>query len=206
VYVVTSTGFAGRSHRDLTRAAIDGGATAVQLRAPELHDGVLLPLAAELAERCRRAGVLFIVNDHADVAVSVGADGAHVGQADDPRMARRILGPDRALGVSVRSLEEVSRAHEFGADYLGVTVWTTDTKPSAGAVGLNGLSAIAATTPLPVVGIGGIDEANAAEVIAAGAAGVAVISAVAASEDPATTTRKLRDVVDAALGDRFETT
>jgi len=202
VYVVTSAGFAGRTHLDLTTAAIAGGATAVQLRAPELNDGALLPLAAELAERCRPVGVLFIVNDHADVAVSVGADGAHVGQRDDPSRARRLLGPDRVLGVSVGSAEEASRADRLGADYLGVTVWGTGTKPDANARGLEGLSAIAATTELPVVGIGGIDSANAATVIAAGASGVAVISAVAASDDPASATRELRDAVDGALRDR----
>ena len=199
VYIVTSAGFAGRSHRDLVNAAIAGGATSVQLRAPELHDGAVLPLAADLAERCRTAGVLFIVNDHADVAVSVGADGAHAGQGDDPAAARRVLGTDRVLGVSVGSPEQASRAGELGADYLGVTVWASLVKPDAEALGLEGLAEIAATTHLPIVGIGGIDAANAAEVIAAGASGIAVISAVGAADEPAAAVRELRDVVDAAL-------
>jgi thiamine-phosphate pyrophosphorylase len=202
VYVVTSAGFAGRSHGDLVNAAIDGGATAVQFRAPELHGGALLPLAVDLAERCHAAGVLFIVNDDADVAVSAGADGTHAGQSDDPAGARRVLGPDRVLGVSVGSPAEASRAVELGADYLGVTVWASPTKPDANALGLEGIAEIAATTPLPIVGIGGIDAGNAAEVIAAGASGIAVISAVAATDDPAAATRELRAVVDEALRDR----
>ena len=87
VYVLTSKGFVpGRSHRDVAEAALAGGATAVQLRAPELTDARLEPLAGELAERCRAAGALFVVNDRVPVAAAVGA-GAHVGQADDPGAA-----------------------------------------------------------------------------------------------------------------------
>jgi thiamine-phosphate pyrophosphorylase len=113
-----------------------------------------------------------------------------------------VLGPDRVLGVSVGSPAEASRAVELGADYLGVTVWASPTKPDANALGLEGIAEIAATTSLPIVGIGGIDAGNAAEVIAAGASGIAVISAVAATDDPAAATRELRAVVDEALRDR----
>jgi thiamine-phosphate pyrophosphorylase len=196
VYVVTSSAFPGRDHRSVARAAIDGGATAVQLRAPELDDDALLPLASELAALCRDAGVLFVVNDRLEVALESGADGVHLGQDDDPRAARRRLGDDRVLGVSVGDVDEAMAADRAGADYLGVTVWATPTKPEAQARGLDGLGRVVEVTTLPVVGIGGIFATNATLVLEAGAAGVAVISAVAAAKDPEAATRVLARVVE----------
>jgi thiamine-phosphate pyrophosphorylase len=198
VCVVTSAGLLpGRSHCDVALAAIDGGADAVQLRAPELADDELLPLARGLAEACRAAGVLFLVNDRVGVAAASGADGAHVGQGDEPARARERLGPDRVLGVSVGTPEEAHTAERVGADYLGVTVWATSTKPEARPVGLNGLRLIAEATTLSILGIGGIDARNAPDVVAAGATGVAVVSAVGAEVDPVAATRELVRAVGA---------
>ena len=194
VYVVTSD--IGPGHREIATAAIKGGATAVQLRAPQLADDELGSLATSLVEMCSDAGVPLLVNDRVDVAVGSGAAGAHVGQDDDPGSARGRLGAERILGVSVMSAEEAWVAEMAGADYLGVTVWATATKPDAVAMGLEGLRAIARATALPVVGIGGIDERNAREVLVAGAAGIAVIGAVASASDPVETVRSLRTVVD----------
>jgi thiamine-phosphate pyrophosphorylase len=201
LYVVTSgTVDPRRTHEEIVEAAIAGGATAVQLRAPELRDDELAVLVPALADRCRRAGIPLIVNDRVDVAVSSGAPGAHVGQDDDPVAARAKLGPERVLGVSVQTTNEARAAEAAGADYLGVTVWATDTKPDARPIGIDGLREVAAATVLPVVGIGGIDAGNAAGVLEAGAAGIAVIGAVAAADDLGAAVRSLRDVVDRAFG------
>ena len=198
VYVVTSSRDAsGNGHLEIAAAGVAGRATAVQLRAPELTDESLLPLAREIAERCRAAGVLFVVNDRVEVAAAVGA-GAHVGQDDDPDGARGLLGADAVLGVSVGTVDDVAVAERAGADYLGVTVFSTSTKPEARPIGLDGLSRIVAATPIPVVGIGGIDAANARDVLAAGAAGVAVISAVADADDPIAAVGSLVDAVKRA--------
>jgi thiamine-phosphate pyrophosphorylase len=198
VYVVTSSGLApGRGHRDVTVAAIEGGATALQLRAPELSDDELRQLASDLAERCRRAGVLFVVNDRVDVAAEVGA-GVHVGQGDDPSEARRRIGSDAVFGISVSSPEQAMDAERAGADYLGVTVWATATKPEAAPAGVEGLRAVAEATSLPVVAIGGIDAGNARKALEAGAVGVAVVSAVGAAPDPVAATRRLVEAVRAA--------
>jgi thiamine-phosphate pyrophosphorylase len=194
VYVVTSDN--GLSHREIASVAIEGGATAVQLRAPELADEELEPLALLLVQMCDKAGLPLFVNDRVGVAIGSGAAGAHLGQDDDPGTARGRLGPERILGVSVGSAEEAWVAEMAGADYLGVTVWATATKPEAVAIGLEGLREVAGATALPVVGIGGIDARNAREVRAAGAAGVAVIGAVAAAEDPVEAVRVLRVLVD----------
>ena len=197
LYVVTTgTLVSGRAHGEIATAAVEGGATAVQLRAPELSDDRLLPLAAVLARMCGEAGMLFVVNDRVEVAVRSDSAGAHVGQDDDPHAARGTLGPERILGISVDSAEEARTAEAAGADYLGVTVWETSTKPEAVAIGLDGLRAVAGVTALPVVGIGGIDAGNARDVLAAGAAGIAVIGAVATAADPVGAVRELRAVVD----------
>jgi thiamine-phosphate pyrophosphorylase len=196
VYVVTSATRPGRSHEDIAAAAIEGGATAVQLRAPELADEDLMAVATRLVARCREAGVLFVVNDRVDVALATGADGAHVGQDDDPAGARERLGPRPVLGISVRDAGQARVAQADGADYLGVTVWATATKPEAHPRGVEGVREVAAASGLPVVGIGGIAPANAGAVLAAGAAGVAVVSAVASAPHPAAVVRDLRRIVD----------
>jgi thiamine-phosphate pyrophosphorylase len=194
--VITSRGLVPhRGHREVAEAAIRGGATAVQLRAPELPDEELLPLAMVLADRCRTEGVMFIVNNRLDVAAASTADGAHVGQSDDISGARERIGPGCVLGVSVRGPEDVPAAEKAGANYLGVTVWETETKPEAEPLGVDGVEATARATRLPVVGIGGIDASNAAEVIEAGAAGVAVVSNVGAAQDAVAATKGLVEAV-----------
>ena len=198
VYVVTSSGLVpGRVHRDVALAAIEGGATAIQLRAPELSDEELGPLASDLAERCRHAGVLFVVNDRLDVGAHTGA-GGHVGQGDDPSEARRRIGPEAVLGISVSTPLQALDAERAGADYLGVTLWSTATKPEAEPLGIDGLRAVVDATSLPVVAIGGIDADNAREALEAGAVGVAVVSAVGAAPDPVAATRRLAEAVRAA--------
>jgi len=197
--VITSEGSRDRGHRDVAAAGIAGGATAIQLRAPDVPDDRLLPLALDLGSSCRAAGVLFVVNDRAGVARAAGSDGLHVGRADDQAGARWAIGTRVLLGMSVATPDEAIEAEALGADYLGVTVWSTPTKPGAVPVGLEGLHAIAAATPLPVVGVGGIGVENAPAVIGAGAVGVAVVSAVASAADPVAATRRLRAVVEDAL-------
>jgi len=199
VYVLTSARFAGRSHRDVAMAALEGGAGAIQLRAPELPDDELIAVASELALACADAQVVFVVNDRPEIALAVGAAGAHVGREDDPSEARRLLGPDRVLGMSVDGASDAREAEDLGADYLGVTVWATPTKPEATPGGLALVRTVSGQGSLPVVGIGGIDAVNAPAVLDAGAAGVAVISAVAAAPDPIEATRELVRVVDRVL-------
>ena len=141
--------------------------------------------------------MLFFVNDRLEVAHACGADGVHVGQDARASDIRGRLGAGRILGVSVQDADQARVAETAGADYLGVTVWPSATKPDAAARGLDGLREVVAAVSVPVVGIGGIDPVNAPEVLAAGAAGVALISAVAAAREPATVVRDLRRTVTA---------
>jgi thiamine-phosphate pyrophosphorylase len=201
VYVVTAAGLVpGRGHAEVAIGAIEGGANAVQLRAPGHRDEELFPLAGELAERCAERGVLFIVDDRIELAMACGAAGVHLGQGDPWQEARVRLGPELVLGVSVEDIGQASAAQAAGADYLGVTVFATRTKPEAVPGGLAQVREISAATRLPVVGIGGIDASNARQVLEAGAAGIAVVSAVAAAPDPAAATRSLVAAVRGTTG------
>lgn len=203
VYVITADAAhaRGRSHVEIALAAVRGGATAVQLRMKEAPARTVVETARTIAALCRDAGVAFLINDRADVALAAGADGVHVGQDDLPaEAARTLLGPRPWLGVSAETAEEAQAALRDGADYVGVgPVYGTATKPDAGrSVGLDRISALARSVDVPVVGIGGISAETAGAVIRAGAAGVAVITAVTLAEDMTAATRRLREAVDAA--------
>lgn len=206
LYVITDARLArGRSHEEVIEAAIAGGATIVQYREKEGPTRKLVDEARSLRELTRRHGVPFIVNDRLDVALAVDADGVHVGQDDLPAsIARRLIGPEKILGVSATNLEEALRAEQDGADYLGVgPIFATPTKPDAAPpMGLEGLAEVCRRVSIPVVAIGGINDQNAAAVIEAGADGVAVVSAVVAAPDVAAAARRLREVVEAARARR----
>jgi thiamine-phosphate pyrophosphorylase len=173
---------------DTARAAVEGGATVVQLRVKGLDTDALV----ESGQGFLELPATFVVNDDVEAAVRLGADGVHLGR-DDPD-AERALDAGLILGLSASSPAEASAAARRGASYIGAgPVWATPSKPDADpAIGLEGLREICAAVSVPVVAIGGIDASNAADCIRAGAAGVAVIRA---ARDAAA----LRTAIDAAL-------
>ncbi len=182
----------GRDLEEILEAAIAGGCRLIQLREKEWPSGRLLPLAERLRERCRRAGVTFIVNDRVDLALAVGADGVHLGQDDLPvRAARPLLRPGMILGRSTHSVAQARAAQAEGADYVAVgSMFPTQTKPDFELVGPDLVRAVRPSIKAPLIGIGGITRENVAQVIGAGADGVAVISAVCGAPDPAAATRE----------------
>jgi thiamine-phosphate pyrophosphorylase len=199
LYVLTDRNLSrGRSHADIVRAAVAGGATAIQYREKEASTRVMVEDARELRAVARAAGVLFIVNDRVDVAMAVDADGVHVGQDDMPAdLVRKLIGPDKIIGVSAGNVPDALRAEADGADYLGVgAIYATATKADAGMpTGLAALTEIKRQVKLPIVGIGGINLDNAAAVIKAGADGISVVSAVVSAEDVAEAARRLKETV-----------
>lgn len=205
LYVITDPELSrGRSHVEIARAALEGGADAVQLRDKSSSALNLSRWAAEIQQIARKFGATFLVNDRVDVAMVSGADGAHVGQDDLPaREARRLLPRPQVLGVSVGSLKEARRAAREGADYVGIgPIFATGTKPDAGEpLGVKPLAAIARAVDIPVVAIGGITLENVPLVIEAGAAGAAVVSAVVSAEDVAAAARAFkRRIVETRSG------
>ena len=177
----------------LTEAAIRGGARLLQLRDKRGTARETLRLAEAMAERARRAEVVFIVNDRLDIALAAGADGVHLGQHDLPVAAARAIAGDRLLiGCSTNTVAEARQAVLDGADYLGVgAMFPTASKPDTRPAGIARLREIRAAVEAPIVAIGGITAANAAEVVAAGADMVAVIAAVAKATDPEAAARAL---------------
>jgi thiamine-phosphate diphosphorylase len=194
VMVITDPDCGGRDLVDVVRAALRGGAPAIQLRIKHGAARDMVEMAHALLALTRPAGALLFVNDRVDVAVIAGADGAHIGQDDLPvGAARRVSPPGFLLGVSAESVELAVQAEAEGADYLGVgPVYATGSKADAGEpIGLGRIAEVAASVRIPVVGIGGIGIGNARSVVESGAAGVAVISAVMRADDPESAVRDL---------------
>ncbi|MFZ2807465.1 MAG: thiamine-phosphate kinase [Desulfosalsimonadaceae bacterium] len=185
-YYITDTETPLLSPLRQVEIAVAAGATMVQYRNKlfELKD---LPEVEAIRKVCRTHNVPFIVNDHILLAKAVDADGVHLGQADDAgALARSALGPDAIIGISVSTLEELTKTDLTGCDYIGCgPVFATATKPDAHPViDLSGLKAVVEKSPVPVVAIGGIDAENARGCFEAGAAGVAVISCISRAVDP----------------------
>ena len=183
-----------RSAEDTTQAALNGGATIVQLRDKRRSTPQLIDLVQRLSSLAREAASLFIVNDRVDIALTSGADGVHLGPDDMiPADARRLLGPDKLIGVSVATMEEAKAAAPY-ASYFGVgAIFGSKTKLDAGEpIGVGRLREIKAAFPdIPIVAIGGINADNIAEVAEAGADAAAVVSAVVAAPDMEAATREL---------------
>jgi thiamine-phosphate diphosphorylase len=203
LYVLTDqTLEAGRDVEFVVGQAIEGGASAIQLRWKSGPLSEALRSGQTLRALCRDTGVPFVVNDRVDLALALGADGVHLGVEDLPvAVAREIAGDRLIIGYSPETVEDAIVAERSGADYLGVgPIFGTATKADAGnAVGTGHLTEIVRAVSIPVVGIGGITASNAPGVIAAGAVGVAVISAVIGARDVQAAARDIRTRVDSAI-------
>jgi thiamine-phosphate pyrophosphorylase len=185
----------GGSDARVLEPALRGGVDIVQLRDKELADDALVAAAEPFRAACEAHDALFVLNDRPDLVAACGADGVHVGRSDTPvDEARALVGPDRLLGLSVSTLGELGDV--AGADYVGVTAFTTPTKEDAVAGGLELLRAAAATLTVPWFAIGGVGLSNVAEVVAAGAPGVSVVRAIRDAKDPETAARMLRTALD----------
>jgi thiamine-phosphate pyrophosphorylase len=198
----------GHALDDLARLIVQGGATLVQLRDKRSETRRMIEHARAIKVALAPFNVPLLINDRVDVALACGADGVHVGQSDMAvDDARRLLGPDAIIGLSIKTTAQAEAAPVDVLDYVGVGgVFATTSKDNTSAsIGAAGLARIAdvlrrRAPGFPVCGIAGIDAGNAAEVIAAGADGVAVISALSLKRDPQAAARELRRIVDAAVG------
>lgn len=203
LYLITDSGLAGgRPIESVVEAAVRGGVTAVQLREKNCCTRDFVELGRALSRFLAPLDVPLIVNDRLDVALAIGAAGVHIGQRDmDYETARRLLGPDAVIGLSIETIEQARAAEPLDADYLGVgPVFPTATKTDAApALGLAGLEQVRAVSRHRLVAIGGIGAGNARQAIESGADGVAVVSAICAAGDSERAAGELRQAVDAAL-------
>jgi thiamine-phosphate pyrophosphorylase len=187
VYLVTEESLsAGRTSEEIALAALEAGVRVVQVREKEGTARRALDIALILRSMTRRFRALLLIDDRIDIALACDADGVHVGREDMPiSTARRLLGPDAIVGLSITDEAELESNDARDADYLGVgAVFPTGSKADATVTGLRLLEAARAATRAPIVAIGGINAANAAQAIRAGADGLAVISAITAAPEP----------------------
>ena len=209
LYAIVDPEVSGGHHLpELCRLLAAGGATLIQLRDKLSDTGVMV----ERARACKAAlgRVPLLINDRVDVALAVGADGVHIGWDDmAPADARRLLGPDAIIGLTINSPQRADATDLALIDYAGIGgVYGTTSKATQNApIGVAGLARVIAALhrrrpDFPTCGIAGVNAGNAAPVIAAGADGVSVISALSLAPDPETAAQELRVVVDAALAKR----
>ena len=201
LYVIVDTqALLKRKHIEVARAAIAGGARVIQLRDKTSTKKELLPIAEQLKELCTEHNVLFIINDHLDLLLAVGADGLHLGQDDLPiKTTRRLLPVDKILGISTRTVDGAVAAQAEGADYIAVgAMYPTPSKAAAQVVGVERLKQVRQAVTLPLVAIGGINQENAAAVMAAGADSLAVIRAVVQAEAPQKAAQEIVNIIEAS--------
>lgn len=201
VYGITAEKFSlGRSNIDVVRAMIDGGVKIVQYREKRPHKSYrqMLDECRHIRALTREAGVLFIVNDYADIALLVDADGVHVGQDDLPVPGvRRLVGPHKLIGLSTHSPEQAREARAMGADYIGVgPLYSTQTKDDVcDPVGLTYLAHAVAHVRLPFVAIGGIKLHNIEAVVRRGAKTICLVTEIVGAEDIAGMVRRIEQSI-----------
>ncbi len=190
----------GRDVVDVARAAVVGGVTMIQLRNKSGNILELLDQAQKLREILNPLNVPLIINDRADVAKEINADGVHLGQGDmSPKEAREILGPDKIIGITAFTEDHFKAIDPATVNYAGTgPFYPTKTDKGKPLMGAEKFSALVKISPVPVVGIGGVTPENAAAVIQSGAGGVAMMRAISESENPEAAARNFVNVVNTA--------
>jgi thiamine-phosphate pyrophosphorylase len=195
LYLVTDRELmAAASIEECVEQAVSGGCTVVQLREKTASSRDFYEIAARVRKITADHGVPLIINDRADIALAVNADGVHIGQDDLPLdAARRIMGKDAIIGASVNSVTEALAAAALGADYLGVgAMFATGTKTDADITSMEELRRIRAEIKIPIVAIGGINKNNVPLFAGTGIDGIAVVSAIVAQKDARSAARELK--------------
>lgn len=200
LYLVTDRNLSlGRPLEQIVEEAVKGGVTMVQLREKEASSLEFYQLAIRMKECLRPYNVPLIINDRIDIALACDAEGIHLGQSDLPvSIARKLLGPNRIIGLSLESIADAEEANALDVDYVAVSpVYDTATKTDTSkALGLEGVRAIRTISRFPTVAIGGIHLPNAASIIEAGADGLAVVSDIMSANDPLRAAKELKEIIN----------
>ena len=201
-FITDSTPYSEEEFLHRVEEALAGGATLLQLREKERTTREYLQLAARVHEIALKYQVPLIIDDRVDVALAVGAEGVHVGQSDLPVAdARRLMGPDKIVGATAKTVEAAVKAYEDGADYLGVgAIYPTTTKVVTILTKVSTLKDICEAVPIPAVAIGGLNAGNMDVLEGAGMSGMAVVSAIMKAEDPKKNARELKEKIVALMG------
>ncbi|MDR1549014.1 MAG: thiamine phosphate synthase [Hungatella sp.] len=196
LYAVTDQAFTGE--KTLTaqiEEALSAGVTLLQLREKHMDKNAFLEEALMVRQIIRRYKIPLIINDDVETALKCDADGVHVGQEDlPPAEVRRLIGPDRILGVTAKNIDQAKRAWMDGADYIGAgAIFPSSTKKDAIPLSLEQLSEICRSIPIPVTAIGGITAENVSSLKGTGAAGAAVVSGIFGQRDITEAVHRLKE-------------
>ncbi len=194
-FITDSTGLSEEEFLRRTEEALQGGVTLLQLREKNRTTREYLSLAEKVHELTRRYGVPLLIDDRLDVAMAMNAEGVHLGQSDLPiHIARRILGPDKIVGATAKTVPQATEAYEQGADYLGVgAIYPTTTKVKTVLTSTDTLRDICKAVPIPVNAIGGLNKTNIDVLCGIPIAGICVVSAIMKADDPRQAAVDLRD-------------
>jgi thiamine-phosphate pyrophosphorylase len=199
LYLVTDQKLClGRELIEVVMEAVAGGVSIVQIREKDSDTRDFFQLAMAMKKQLEKTNVPLIINDRVDVAIAVDADGVHVGQTDLPcAVAREMIGPEKILGVSINTFEQIEEVHKLNINYLSLSpVFPTPTKPdTTPAFGIEGLKKARQMTSRPLMTIGGINKTNLKDIVDAGMDGVAVVSAICSAPSPAIAARELADII-----------
>lgn len=200
LYLVTDRSLSlNRPLEYIVEEAVKGGVTMVQLREKTCSSKEFYELAIRLKNCLKPFNVPLIINDRLDIALACDAEGLHIGQGDIPYdIARKLLGKDKIIGLSVENIQDAIDANKLDVDYIGISpVFSTPTKTdTAQAIGLEGVREITKISKHPSVGIGGINRANAHDIIKCGVDGISVVSAIMSAYDPRSAAYELSELIE----------
>lgn len=193
-FITDSTSVPEERFLPTVEAACKGGATLIQLREKNKSTREYMDLALATHEITKRYGVPLIIDDRVDVALAIDAEGVHVGQTDMPvKIARQLMGPDKIVGATTKTVPQALEAYEQGADYLGVgAIYPTTTKVVTILTSVDTLKQIVKAVPIKVNAIGGLNKDNIDVLKGSGIAGICAVSAIMKAADPEKATRELR--------------
>lgn len=208
LYLITEESLSGgRKTLEVVTEAARAGVDVIQLREKKLSLREKFQLGKRIKKICQKYKIDFIINDRVDLALALNADGVHLGQSDLPlRSARKILGPDKIIGLTAWQDEEIAQAKRDGADYLGVgAIFKTASKKlnsKKNGIGIRKLEEIRSQTDLPIIAIGGLNQNNSAQVIEKGADTISVITAITKAKKIAAETAEFKKIIRAAKSKR----
>ena len=193
-FITDSTTVPEKRFLPVVEAACKGGATLIQLREKDKSTREYLKLAEATHEVTLRYGIPLIIDDRVDVALAIGAEGVHVGQSDMPvHLARKLMGPDKIVGATAKTVPQALEAYEQGADYLGCgAIYPTTTHVKTVITPVETLKDVVKAVPIPVNAIGGLNKDNLFVLKGSGIAGVCAVSAIMKAADPETAARELK--------------
>lgn len=198
-FITDSTGFEHDEFLKRVRSALEGGVTILQLREKNRTTREYIELAKEVHEITKEFGIPLIIDDRVDVMLASGCEGVHVGAEDMPvATARKLIGKDRILGATAKTVEAAVKAYEDGADYLGVgAIYPTTTKVKTVLTSTETLDAITKAVPIPVNAIGGLNRDNLGVLKGIDIAGICAVSAVMKADCPKTAAEGLKSAFEA---------